>query len=95
MLFARTRCRRHRLTVSELSDQRKEACHGVAISEVNDLAVAVLRSLGYSQEEADTIAEHLIDCELRGISAGQILGGASRARIREAIVKKGRAGTWA
>ena len=45
------------------------------IGQAADLVRALMRSSGFDQEEADAIADHLMDCELRGA----VYGGLSRA----------------
>jgi LDH2 family malate/lactate/ureidoglycolate dehydrogenase len=61
----------------------------LSISEASTLVKASMVSAGHTAEEADTIADHLIDCELRGIA----YGGLSRAlsiieRIQSTTIPK-------
>src|SRR5688500_16420634 len=42
----------------------------LTIEEARDLAHRVMRRLGHDEVEAAIIADHLIDCELRGIGYG-------------------------
>ncbi|MCZ8149780.1 MAG: Ldh family oxidoreductase [Roseomonas sp.] len=56
----------------------------LTVSQTRALAAASMRAVGHSPEEAEVIADHLLDCELRGLS----FGGLARAlsvveRIRQ------------
>ena len=42
----------------------------LTVSDAHGLAVRVMRALGYDPPEAAVIADHLIDCELRGVHYG-------------------------
>src|SRR5688500_863326 len=42
----------------------------LSIEQARGLVERAMRSLGYVEEEARTIADHLLDCELRGVSYG-------------------------
>lgn len=42
----------------------------LTVAGARDLAERVMRAIGHSQDEAALIADHLIDCELRGLSFG-------------------------
>jgi len=42
----------------------------LTVAEARDLAERVMRAIGHSRDEAALIADHLIDCELRGLSFG-------------------------
>jgi delta1-piperideine-2-carboxylate reductase len=42
----------------------------LSIEQARRLVERAMRSLGYVEEEARTIADHLLDCELRGVSYG-------------------------
>lgn len=58
--------------------------HELTINEVTDLALGVIRSLGY---EDDAIVDHLMDCELRGLA----YGGLARAlTLHERLTSTGR-----
>lgn len=47
----------------------------LTINEIAELALGVIRTLGYDADEAEAIVDHLMDCELRGLA----YGGLSRA----------------
>ncbi len=42
----------------------------LSIAQAHDLARASMQAVGHTSAEADIIADHLIDCELRGLSFG-------------------------
>jgi len=42
----------------------------LAIKDAHNLAVGVMTALGHDENDARIIADHLIDCELRGLSYG-------------------------
>ncbi len=42
----------------------------ITIEQARLLARAAMQAVGHTDEEADTISDHLIDCELRGLSFG-------------------------
>jgi LDH2 family malate/lactate/ureidoglycolate dehydrogenase len=42
----------------------------LTVSEARELVDACMRAVGHDADEAATIADHLIDCELRGVSFG-------------------------
>ena len=42
----------------------------LSIAQARDLACASMQAVGHTPEEAGVIADHLIDCELRGLSFG-------------------------
>lgn len=61
----------------------------LTINEARQLVRASMLAFDHSQEEADIIADHLIDCELRGLS----FGGLARAlsvidRIRDTVTPR-------
>lgn len=49
----------------------------LTVSQTRELAEAAMRSCGYSDDEAEVIADHLLDCELRGLSFGGLARGLS------------------
>jgi LDH2 family malate/lactate/ureidoglycolate dehydrogenase len=55
----------------------------VTVEQARTLADRVMRAIGHDEEEARLIADHLIDCELRGVT----YGGLARA---VSIVERGR-----
>ena len=58
----------------------------LTIGEAHHLAVRVMAALGHDARDAELIADHLIDCELRGLA----YGGLARAiSIAERIQRKG------
>lgn len=58
----------------------------LSVAEARALAAGVMRALGHDAAEADAIADHLIDCELRGLSYG---GLARAVSIAERIGRSG------
>ena len=59
----------------------------LTIPEARDLVQRVMTTLGYDHPGAELIADHLIDCELRGLA----YGGLARAiSIAERIERQGR-----
>lgn len=42
----------------------------IAITEATDILTQVMRKLGHAEEDLHSIIDHLIDCELRGLSYG-------------------------
>ena len=61
----------------------------VSVGRATELAVGALRGIGYPAQDAATIADHLIDCELRG------LGYSGLARILSIAERLGDAGPTA
>src|SRR3984957_20417735 len=58
----------------------------LTVSEAHQLAVRIMSALGHDANDAGLIADHLIDCELRGLS----YGGLARAiRIAERLARSG------
>lgn len=56
----------------------------LAIDAARALAIAALQAVGHTWEEADIIADHLVDCDLRGLPYGGIARALSVAeRIRK------------
>jgi len=56
------------------------------VSEARQLAVRIMSALGHDADDSGLIADHLIDCELRGLS----YGGLARAiSIAERIARTG------
>ncbi|MGV9734049.1 Ldh family oxidoreductase [Rhodococcus aetherivorans] len=49
----------------------------LTVTQTRDLAHTAMRSCGYTDEEAAVIADHLLDCELRGLSFGGLARGLS------------------
>ncbi|MES2261773.1 MAG: Ldh family oxidoreductase [Pseudomonadota bacterium] len=61
----------------------------LSIEEARALAGASMEAVGHSREEADIIADHLIDCELRGLTYGGLARALSIVeRIRSAKTPK-------
>lgn len=59
----------------------------LTITEISALALRVIRSAGYDATEAAVIVDHLMDCELRGMS----YGGLSRAlTVHDRLTQTGR-----
>jgi LDH2 family malate/lactate/ureidoglycolate dehydrogenase len=56
------------------------------LNEVADLACGVLRTLGYDADEAESITEHLMDCEYRGVTYG---GLARTLTLHERLARTG------
>ncbi|WP_043807071.1 Ldh family oxidoreductase [Rhodococcus triatomae] len=54
----------------------------LTVDQTRDLAHAAMRSCGYTEHEAAVIADHLLDCELRGLSFGGLARGLSVAERR-------------
>lgn len=55
----------------------------LSVREAHDLAMRVMAALGHDAGEARTIADHLIDCELRGLSYGGLARAISIAERME------------
>lgn len=59
----------------------------IAITEAHGLVRAAMRTTGYDECEATEIADHLTDCELRGLSFGGLARALSVAeRIQSTAV---------
>jgi LDH2 family malate/lactate/ureidoglycolate dehydrogenase len=58
----------------------------LTIEDARGLVDRAMRSLGYDADEARTIADHLIDCELRGVAYG---GLARAVSIAERTIRTG------
>ncbi|MCD5422870.1 Ldh family oxidoreductase [Rhodococcus pyridinivorans] len=54
----------------------------LSVDQTRNLAHAAMRSCGYTDNEAAIIADHLLDCELRGLSFGGLARGLSVAERR-------------
>jgi delta1-piperideine-2-carboxylate reductase len=60
----------------------------VSVHDARELVCRAMRALGYNATESETTADHLLDCELRGLA----YGGLARAiSIAERVGRKGRA----
>lgn len=58
----------------------------LTVSQARDLARSVMEALGHERGEAELVADHLIDCELRGLA----YGGLARAlSIAERLARSG------
>jgi delta1-piperideine-2-carboxylate reductase len=61
----------------------------LTVEEARALADRAMRAIGYDEEEAQTIADHLIDCELRGVKYGGLARAVSIAeRTRRSGVSR-------
>jgi LDH2 family malate/lactate/ureidoglycolate dehydrogenase len=62
----------------------------VSIDDARSLAESAMRSAGYDDDEAAVIADHLVDCELRGVTFGGLARALSVIERLEAAGGRGR-----